>query len=564
MRVVAPSGRATLSNVFAASERFVFARLLVCTVSRLVDFDGKFSRGASEIFHGLVLSNSILKSERIRGDALLHRNLRVFSFVLVCTLFPLTGQAEVAGQSIPAMNLEQLISAALSSHPAVQVQLSLEESAQAGVDSAVWQFYPTASLAIEDVRSGSLEPSGVGDDRVSILRLQQPLWTGRRLTAGLAKAEAGVIASQASLGEARQQLALRVVQAYGEWLAARLKTLAYEKSRVTHVRLRDQVKRRIEQGASAKSDLTLAVSRLQSVVAELSVARAQMDIALARLGQLLGRPMDPFSLELAIVEPLPVNVGVQQLLELALAINPTIQKAQAETRVQKAVIAERRADLSPGVYLRVERQYGNQLFKNAAPENRVILGVDSRFGAGLSSLSNVKGATAQYQATLAEVEVQRRTVSGLVLADHALSTSGKVRLEALHASLNAARQVSASYDRQFLAGRKTWLDVMNAARELAQTEAQLADIQSAQVVVTWRLAIYTQGLAAVQDPGASFMDADIETTGGTQGMISDDGLTRTTSSSNDLLPAAVAISSSGSAVKTGETASTMFSGVGEL
>ena len=40
-------------------------------------------------------------------------------------------------------------------------------------------------------------------------------------------------------------------------------------------------------------------------------------------------------------------------------------------------------------------------------------------------------------------------------------------------------------------------DVMNAARELAQTEAQLSDTQAAQVVVSWRLAIGTRGLAAV-------------------------------------------------------------------
>jgi hypothetical protein len=32
---------------------------------------------------------------------------------------------------------------------------------------------------------------------------------------------------------------------------------------------------------------------------------------------------------------------------------------------------------------------------------------------------------------------------------------------------------------------------MNAARELAQLEAQIADIRSAQVVATWRLALLT-------------------------------------------------------------------------
>jgi adhesin transport system outer membrane protein len=64
-------------------------------------------------------------------------------------------------------------------------------------------------------------------------------------------------------------------------------------------------------------------------------------------------------------------------------------------------------------------------------------------------------------------------------------------------SLKAAADVSTSYDRQFLAGRKSWLDVMNAARELAQTETQLADLQSTLVVVTWRLAAYTRGIDAV-------------------------------------------------------------------
>jgi adhesin transport system outer membrane protein len=55
--------------------------------------------------------------------------------------------------------------------------------------------------------------------------------------------------------------------------------------------------------------------------------------------------------------------------------------------------------------------------------------------------------------------------------------------------------VSDSYDRQFLAGRKTWLDVMNAARERIQTQIQIADSQATELVTSWRLLINTQGLA---------------------------------------------------------------------
>ncbi len=426
------------------------------------------------------------------ADALRYRSLKAFVYALLFSLFPHSVQAELPGRSVTEMNLDQLIATALTSHPATQVQRLLGESARANVDSANWQFYPTLSFAVENARNGDFDSSSLGDDTVSILRLQQPLWAGGRLTAGLARAEAGVLSRKASLEQTRQQLALRVVQAYGEWLSARLQTLAYEKSRMTHVRLHDQVKRRIEQGASAKSDLTLAISRLQSVVAQYTVVRAQMDVALARLGQLLG--MEPSMFKVAVSAPRPLSADMQQLVDMALAIHPAVQKAQADSKVQKAVIAERRADLSPQFFLRVERQYGNQFIRNANPENRIVLGVDSRFGAGLSSLSNVKDATAQYQAALAEVEVQRRGVTELVVADYELAASFKQRLEAQRASLNAAKQVSESYDRQFLAGRKSWLDVMNAARELAQTEVQLASIEAAQLVVSWRLAIYSQGL----------------------------------------------------------------------
>jgi len=70
-------------------------------------------------------------------------------------------------------------------------------------------------------------------------------------------------------------------------------------------------------------------------------------------------------------------------------------------------------------------------------------------------------------------------------------------MASVQASLVSAKELSESYDRQFLAGRKSWLDVMNSARELAQTETLLADLVSTQVIVTWRLALTAGGIEAV-------------------------------------------------------------------
>lgn len=397
----------------------------------------------------------------------------------------------------PAATLEALIASALDAHPAIQAQQAQQAAAQAGVESARWQYYPTPSLAMERASAGGSDPAYQGDASVSTLRLQQPLWTGGRLSAGLERAQAGLLSSRASLEEVRQQVALRVVQAYCDWLAAHLKVQANEKSLATHVSLHAQVRRRIEEGASAQSDLMLAVARLKSLEADLASVRAQRDIAVAHLEQLLGRRVQGSELSVGIATPRRFPTGLAALLEQALQQHPSIQRAKAQASVQEASAAERRAELSPEVYVRAERQYGNFTYSGSAPESRIFIGFSSRLGAGLSSLSNADAAKSMHQAALADVMAQSRTVSEQVLSDHSLVQVSQDRLDALKAALGAAAEVSESYDRQFLAGRKSWLDLMNATREVAQTEVQLAEVQSTWVLVSWRLSLYTQGLAAM-------------------------------------------------------------------
>jgi adhesin transport system outer membrane protein len=419
--------------------------------------------------------------------------------LLVCmACAPLWAQAQTAAPApAPSPTLASLVRDALDSHPTTQSQRALVASAAAGVESARWQFYPTPSVSLENATTSGTDPSYQGDNRVATLRLQQPLYTGGRLTAGADKAQASLDQSQAALEESRLQLSLRVVQAYGEWLSAHLKVQASQKNEDTHNRLLRQVQRRIEEGVSAESDRVLALGRLDAVRAEVTAAQVQGDMALARLGQLLGRPIVGAALTRTVATPRPVSALTAALLEQALGQSAALQKAQSQVRVQEATVVERRADLLPEIYLRAERQYGNFNFANGAPVNRFFVGVSSRLGAGLSGLSNVAAARSQLEAALAEVQVQTRNLIEQVLADHAQFMATERRLASMQASLRSAQSVSESFDRQFLAGRKTWLDVMNAARELAQTEAQIADLLSTQVVVSWRLSFYTQGIEAV-------------------------------------------------------------------
>lgn len=402
-----------------------------------------------------------------------------------------------------ATSLPELMQSSLASHPSVRGQEALSRAAQAGVDSARWQFFPSPSVGVEQVNASSTDISyGRGDKNVSTLRLQQPVWTGGRLTAGLEKAQASDVLSLASVQVARQELAVRVVQAYAEWYGGTVKAVAYDKSLQSHLRLQQQIIRRIEEGVSPQSDRTLVLGRIEQTRTELIVAEGQQRTALSRLSQLLGRPVTSAELATSLAKPQALGVA-QTMVDQALAGSPSVARMVATARVQEIEIDERKASLSPEVYLRMERQYGNFNAPDRAPENRIFFGISSSFGAGLSVLSAVDTARARHDAALADVASARISLSEQVYGDHVQVATSQRRLLTLQASLLSAEAVSQAWSQQFLVGLKSWLDVMNAARELAQVEVQIADVSTEQLLLSWRLSILARGVDTTMNNGQS-------------------------------------------------------------
>lgn len=75
--------------------------------------------------------------------------------------------------------------------------------------------YDKSIGSLENATTSGANPSCQGDKRVATLRLQPPLYSGGRFTAGADKAQASLDQSQAALEKSRLQMSLRVVQAYG-------------------------------------------------------------------------------------------------------------------------------------------------------------------------------------------------------------------------------------------------------------------------------------------------------------------------------------------------------------
>jgi adhesin transport system outer membrane protein len=386
------------------------------------------------------------------------------------------------------MGLAELLEAS-HTNPSIVAQEQLLVAAGAVKESAQWQYYPTPTFSVQQVQSGKNDFTYQGDNRVLIVGLQQPLWTGGKLDAGLAKAEHEQQSALSALAEAKQDIYLRIITAYAEWLAAHLKYQASAKNISTHEQLYARIERRVREGVSAESDLTLALSRLQQAQADQYNALIQQQASLAQISQLIGQPLN--EKQLKVSDPVPIPFNVQESLNLSLKVHPSIQKLMHIANANLEEVKIQTASFYPDVFVKIEKQQGNFQIAGQDSDARFFIGVQSKLGAGLSNLSNVEQAKAKYQASLSDIEKTKRTVTEQVIREWTNAHNLDRRLQVLKHALVSSQSIQQAYDRQFVSGKKSWLDVMNAARELAQTETQLADATGGLLASSWRLGMLT-------------------------------------------------------------------------
>ena len=255
------------------------------------------------------------------------------------------------------------------------------------------------------------------------------------------------------------------------------------------------------EGLSPQGDVVLARSRLVSVRADLEAAEVQQAQALNRLELLLGRTLELEEFTGILADARDdaatdwINPGLDALLSRATQASPALQRAMSELDVRRSEVDLARSSLAPQVSLRAEHVRGS----TASTGSALHLSVASNFGPGLSDRSGISAALRRVDSKQAELESRRRDVADQVRADHLTAESSERRIQVLSDSADLAADVLVTWRRQFLAGRKTWQDLMNAAREKAQADVQLAETRSVYWAAVQRLRIAAEGLDAYLD-----------------------------------------------------------------
>jgi adhesin transport system outer membrane protein len=411
--------------------------------------------------------------------------------------FGLVAQPSVFSVVSPLLPL--LLQKVTAEHP--QVQSQIQNLQAAGMDIKVTQqaYWPTPSISMERVQTQSFDPAYTGSPQVLSFRLQQPLWTGGRLTAQSNKAIATQAIEHARLFEIQQGLALKTLQAWTEVVMAQRQQLVLEKSETVQTQLLQKIRRRAEQGLSPLNEVNYANLRLVQVRQDRFNALQQENQAWIRLTQWvpeaknLGQTLIHPNIHLKAVNEFALTQALPHWEAISLDNSPLIRRLERVAQLHLAEVAEKRSALQPEVYVRAEHQRGNFTYANMPNTNRVFVGLSASTGAGLGLAYQLAALQNKHSGTLQEIVAARRSVLEAVQTDFLNVNARLSKAEMLLLNLESSKEIQAAWERQFINGKKTWIDVMNAARETLQAELAIIENEMAWLQSIGRLHLQAHG-----------------------------------------------------------------------
>ena len=131
---------------------------------------------------------------------------------------------------------------------------------------------------------------------------------------------------------------------------------------------------------------------------------------------------------------------------------------------------------------------GNNYF-NANNSTAVFAGLSYTPGAGFANVVEAQALSTRVAKSEQGVEVAMKDIQETMQNEREEFLNAYAQISALEKSVGGSEMVLASFERQFQANRKTWLDLLNQVREVAQNEYALVDAQASLVGSRLRLEI---------------------------------------------------------------------------
>ena len=398
------------------------------------------------------------------------------------------GQMPIPQSPAKPLTVDELYAAANMHHPLL---IGARLEAQAGkIDVAAIerQRWPTLSAVVEsNTGSTTSLPS-------HSLRLQQIVWDSGLVSSRITEAENQAAMSTVRVQLQQRQLFLQLTNAWQSLLAANARVQVAQKTLARLNGFKVQMQRRVDAEASSRIDLVFANSRELQTQVELDAAQRNLKVAAIKLEQLTGevnlrqrlQTLQPFpTLDMAT----PFLNQLQQMDWTDIAARaPSVVIAKSDVTSAQNRLRTKEAEKWPQLYVRVDKPVGNN-YPGANTSTVTFAGLSYSPGAGFANLVEAEALAKRINKADQGVDAALLDAQESLQNDREEFLNAYAQIAALQKSVEGSDTVLASFERQFQANRKTWLDLLNQVRELAQNEYALVDAQASLVGSRLRLEI---------------------------------------------------------------------------
>lgn len=386
---------------------------------------------------------------------------------------------------------KELLSQANASYPALQAARLEKRAALEELEASRRLYWPTISAVAE---SASNKATTTSPNRA--LQIEQTLWDAGNVKSRIAESQSITDIQALKAALLQEEVYLQLANAWQNMLASKERM---DVAQQTISRLQgylQQMQRRVKIEASPRIDLELANSRILQTQVEYTAAQNSLRQALTRMEQYTGRHDLPAVVASkttsSAVAPSPNFSATLHNTDWQAVVDqhPTIAKAKAESVQSQNRLDQKKSEAWPQLYARI-----NQPLSQPAPGYTTgptaFVGLRYSTSAGFANQLQAQALATRVVSAQELINAAATDLRQTLQVDQDEYLNAQSRIESLEKSVQGSDLVLVSYQRQFQAGKKSWQDLLNAVRELAQNQYALADARASLQGAMYRLQIRT-------------------------------------------------------------------------
>lgn len=390
--------------------------------------------------------------------------------------------------------LSGFVTHVVQSHPEVREQIHRYRQTLQDHAIALSGWRPSLDLAAT-VGAGRRTAANTNDRQTDFtsaegeISLTQNLFDGFDTRYAIRQAQARITSAAHQIVDTADNIALDAVQAYMDTLTERKLVELARHNVESHERILEQIRELGEKGITRRSDVEQTEGRLARARASLVAQQNNLEDALTELHNLAGYYLKPDQLVEQELSPPRADLGLEALIDAALAQHPAIASAKANIEAAQANHRRsKRTDL-PSLDLQLRQSIGNDADgpTGNSRDGSVLLSLRyNLYSGGANRAEQRKRASAVQEQKAFLDRVRRQVVDSVRLAGTAeLALRGQLRFLVQHSEKSL--ETVELYREEYTLLRRDLLDVLDAEGELNRALVAEAEARYDAIIASYRV-----------------------------------------------------------------------------